>query len=82
LLRNGERWRRRKRKERDTGITSEKGVTRRIARGYLLYLLTGEVERCQGEFPPPHTPLPFLDSFEAAADLEDSLELRGCEYYS
>jgi hypothetical protein len=27
--------------ERDTGITSEKGVTKHIAQGYLLYLLTG-----------------------------------------
>ncbi len=60
--------------ERDTGTTSGKGVTRRVAPGYLLHLLTGQVERCRGESPPPPNILTPFGQFEAAAaDLEDGL---------
>ncbi len=43
--------------ERDTGITVKGCHQARIARGYLLYLLTGLVERCWEESPP--YPYPF-----------------------
>ncbi len=45
--------------ERDSGITVKGCHQARIARGYLLYLLTGQVEMRQGENPPP---LPLSDS--------------------
>jgi hypothetical protein len=45
--------------ERDTGTTVKGCHQARIARGYLLYLLTGQVEMRQGENPPP---LPLSDS--------------------
>ncbi len=53
---------------------SENGVTRRIARGYLLYLLTGQARGARESPPPPPNTLTPLGQFEAAAaDLEDSL---------
>jgi hypothetical protein len=61
--------------ERDTGITSGKGVTRYVARGYLR---TYSLGRWRGTKetpspPPPDNPT-LLDSFEAAGvDLEDGL---------
>ncbi len=59
--------------ERDTGITSGKGVTWYVARGYLrTYRLDGW--RGTKETSPPQIILPLLDSFEAAmVDLEDGL---------
>ncbi len=45
--------------ERDTGMTVKGCHQARIARGYLLDLLTGQVEWCQGESPPPYTLTPF-----------------------
>ncbi len=48
--------------ERDTGMTVKGCHQARIARGYLLDLLTGQVEWCQGESP-PLTPLPLLYSW-------------------
>jgi hypothetical protein len=63
--------------ERDTGITSGKGVTRHLARGYLR---TYNLDRWRGareSSPPPHKPLPLLDSLRLqqqisriASDLE------------
>jgi hypothetical protein len=48
--------------ERDTELTSGEGVTRHVARGYLR---TYSLDRWRGageSFPPPHIPLPLLDS--------------------
>ncbi len=62
--------------ERDIGMTVKGCHQARIARGYLLYLHTGQVERCREESPPP-IPLPLLDSLRlqrqisrTASDLE------------
>jgi hypothetical protein len=60
--------------ERDTGITSRKGVTRHVARGYLR---TYSLDRWRGAGesspPPPYNPTPFGQFEAAAADLKDSL---------
>jgi hypothetical protein len=48
--------------ERDTGISSGKGVTRHVARGYPR---TYSPDRWRGageSLPPPHIPLPLLDN--------------------
>jgi hypothetical protein len=60
-------------RERDTGITSKKGVTRHVARGYLR---TYSLDRWRGAgetSPPPYTLTPYGQFEAAAADLEDSL---------
>ncbi len=61
--------------ERDTGITSGEGVTRHVARGYLLTYSLDWWRRCwvSSPPPPPYTLTPFGQFETSAADLEDSL---------
>jgi hypothetical protein len=59
--------------ERDTGITSGKGVTRYVARGYLRTYSLGMWRGTRETSSPPYNPT-LLDSVEAATvDLEDGL---------
>jgi hypothetical protein len=47
--------------ERDTGITTRNGVTRRVARGYLR---SCSLRRRRGTHKGPPTPLPHWDNFQ------------------